>query len=76
MKLKWTVELSVDSTWIADGFDLTDERALHMLQNDLEFAWPGELAAKVITYPAPEKIAKLQGGSTEDVLKKRLDETI
>lgn len=62
MKLKWTVEFSVDETWVADGFNLTDERALEMLANDLAFADYNELGAKVISVPAPEEIRKVQGG--------------
>jgi hypothetical protein len=64
-KLKWTVEFSVDETWVADGFILTDERALDMLSHDLGWANIGtELRAKVIKAPDPEKIAKLQGYKT------------
>ena len=59
--LKWTVEFSVDSTWVADGFDLTDERAKEMLNNDLRYAYGHELKAKVTKYPSAEKVARLQG---------------
>ena len=61
MKLKWTVEFLVDETWVTDGFDLTDERALNMLAGDLQFAYPHELGARVISAPPPEEIRKLQG---------------
>ena len=61
--LKWTVEFSVDSTWVADGFDLTDERAKEMLNNDLKYAYGHELKAKVTKYPSAEKVARLQGFS-------------
>lgn len=61
-KLKWTVEFSVDESWVADGFILTDNRALDMLSHDLGWANIGtELGAKVIKGPDPAKIAKLQG---------------
>jgi hypothetical protein len=59
--LKWIVELSVDELWVADGFDLTDERAKEMLASDLSYAYGHEIEAKVIKAPAPNKIAKLQG---------------
>ena len=62
-KLKWTVEFSVDESWVADGFDLTDERALEMLNYDLGYAYTSELGAKVIKSPDKEKIARLQGYS-------------
>lgn len=59
---KWTVEFSVDASWVADGFDLTDERALDMLANDLSYADAGqELKAKVIKSPSAKAIRKEQG---------------
>ena len=74
MKLTWTVKFSVDSSWVEDGFDLTDERAFEMLQNDLSYATGRELRAKVISYPAALKVAKLQGYSNaNEVLKVRKD---
>ena len=62
-KLTWTVKLSVAESWVADGFDLTNERALSMLAHDLQFANIGtELSAKVIKAPNKKRIEKLQGG--------------
>jgi len=64
MMLKWVVEFYVHDTWVSDGFELDDERALDMLSNDLAYAIPGvELEAKVIKKPNPKVIAKLQGFS-------------
>ncbi len=72
-KLKWTIEIAVDETWIADGFDMTDERALDMLANDLKWANIGqELGAKVLTRPDDAKVAELQGyKSVEEYLARR-----
>ncbi|HWX14334.1 MAG TPA: hypothetical protein VNY06_05685 [Methylocella sp.] len=59
---KWTVEFEVAECWVADGFNLTDERALDMLSNDL--GWTDiqtELKARVVKAPEPERIAKAQG---------------
>ena len=61
MKLKWTVEFSVESSWVADGFDLTDERAKEMIASDLAYAFGHEVKAKVTKYPDALKVAKLQG---------------
>lgn len=58
---KWTVEFQVSDNWVADGFELTDERALEMLQNDLSYAYGYELKAKVISAPDQEAIRKVQG---------------
>ena len=72
MKLKWTVEFAVDSSWVADGFDLTDERAKEMLANDLRYAFGHELGAKVLKYPPAVKVARLQGyDSAEHIEKQR-----
>jgi len=62
-KFKWTVEFEVDECWVADGFNLTDERALAMLTADLCYANSEELKAKVIKSPDVERIAKVQGYS-------------
>lgn len=58
---KWTVEFSVAPTWVADGFEMTDERALEMLSNDLSSAYGYELGTKVIKAPSQERIRKEQG---------------
>lgn len=62
--LRWTVEFAVDSTWVADGFDLTDERAKEMLAQDLRYAYGHEMGAKVVKYPSAERVARLQGAYT------------
>lgn len=58
---KWTVEFEVAASWVADGFDLTDERAHDMISGDLTYAYGHELRAKVIKAPAPPSIRKEQG---------------
>lgn len=59
---KWTVEFEVDEIWVADGFELTEERALEMLAHDLGWADMGtELKAKVIKSPSPKAVRKAQG---------------
>jgi hypothetical protein len=59
---KWTVEFEVADTWVADGFILTDNRALAMLANDLGWAdMSFELRAKVILHPNLDEVAREQG---------------
>lgn len=65
MALKWTVEFTVADCWVADGFDLTDERAHAILSNDLCYAHSTELAAKVIDSPPKEIINDLQSGKID-----------
>jgi hypothetical protein len=63
---KWTIEIQVEQTWVADGFDLTDERALDMLAHELGWADIGtELKAKVLTAPARHLVLKVQGYDKE-----------
>lgn len=57
---KWTVEFTVDKTWVEDGFEMTDERAHAMIQEVLPYAYPSETKAKVIKAPSEEAIARAQ----------------
>ena len=57
---KWMVEFSVAETWVADGFNLTDARALEMLENDIQFAYPHELRARVVRAPKAADIGRVQ----------------
>ena len=61
MKLKYTAEFWVDESWVADGFDLTDERAKEMLNGTLPYAHGSELHARVTKAPKPETVARIQG---------------
>ena len=69
-RFKWTVEFEVDEQWVADGFDLTNERALDMLATDLRYAYGHELGATVIKSPDPLEIAKAQGYDTVEAMLK------
>lgn len=61
-KFKWIVEFEVDECWVADGFELTDERALDMLASDLRYANIGiELGAKVLQGPSIKDVRIAQG---------------
>lgn len=64
MKFKWTIEIEVDETWVADGFDATDDRMHDMLAHHLPYAYGHELGAKVLTRPPDEAVAKAQGYRT------------
>lgn len=59
--LKWTIEIAVHDSWVADGFDMDDERAKEMLNSNLPYAYGHELKAKVIKRPLKSVIKKLQG---------------
>lgn len=61
MKLKWKIEVEVDSTWVEDGFDITDDRINQLLQMALPYAHGSEVSGKVIEAPDKSVIRKLQG---------------
>jgi hypothetical protein len=61
-KFIWVVAIQVDESWVADGFDLDNERALDMLAGTLPYANIGtELRAQVKERPARKDIRKAQG---------------
>lgn len=60
-KFKWTVEFTVDKTWVEDGFNLTDEKATEMLNKVLAFAYSHEVKAKVLSAPTATAILRAQG---------------
>ena len=68
----WTVEFQVSRTWVEDGFDLTDERALDMLSEDLSYAnIERELKAKVLSAPDPHEVAQAMGYKDADDRKRK-----
>lgn len=58
---KWTVEIEVAEVWVADGFDLDDDRAQGMLERELGWAYSHELRSTVLSAPDPAEIRKAQG---------------
>lgn len=62
----WTVELQVHESWVADGFDLTDDRAHDMLAANVHgdnylYGTYNDLKAKVLKSPSVKSIRKVQG---------------
>lgn len=58
---KWTVEFEVNETWVADGFELTDERAKEMIEREVGYSYSHETRAKVVKAPTHAEIRKAQG---------------
>ncbi len=58
---KWIISIEVASIWVADGFDLDDERAQSILAHHLSYAHGTEIRARVLDAPPPEDIAQEQG---------------
>lgn len=57
----WTVQIEIDPKWVADGFDLDEDRLRDMLQNTLSCATSCEVGGKVLTAPDPKQIRAEQG---------------
>lgn len=63
---KWTVEIQVERSWVADGFELDNDRAHDMLASTLPHALGFELKAKVLTAPPLTEILHEQGYRAKD----------
>lgn len=62
----WIVRFDVAPEWVADGFNLSDERALTMLGRTLGMACMStELAARVLAAPSALRIVREQGYTKE-----------
>ncbi len=59
--MKWTVEIEVDDSWVADGYEVTPDRLAESVMRDIGYAYPNEVSVKVLKAPAPDKVAKVQG---------------
>jgi hypothetical protein len=66
-KFKWVVEFDVDESWVADGFDLTDERAKEMIERALPYSYASETNAKVLKAPSQRSIMEKQGYTEADI---------
>ncbi|MEK7706210.1 MAG: hypothetical protein AAB426_14715 [Myxococcota bacterium] len=70
---EWTVKIRVAATWVADGFDLTAERAHSMVAKDLGYARGDEIETEIVAAPPDRDIATEQGyAETADGLAKFL----
>ena len=58
---KWVVEFEVTETWVADGFNITNQKAMGMIEEALPFASGAEFKATVLKAPDPKLIRKTQG---------------
>lgn len=59
---RWTIEVWVDPTWVADGFDLKDNDRVHnMMAHTLPYAYGHEIGGMVLEGPDPKAVRKEQG---------------
>ena len=62
---KWTCEIQVNGTWVADGFELTQERLKEMIEREIGYANSCETKARILTSPDTARIRLCQGLETE-----------
>lgn len=60
-KFKWVVEFEVSENWVADGFEMTAERAKDMIESALPYSYPHETAVKIVAAPDKEAVKVAQG---------------
>lgn len=61
----WTVQITIDPVWVADGFNITNERAHDIIAHALPHANGHEFSAKVLSAPDPMQIKCEQGTAVE-----------
>jgi hypothetical protein len=70
-RFKWTIEIEVTETWVADGFDMrTPEDVKVLLERRLPHAYGHELGGKVISRPPDKEVATAQGYKTVEAYRK------
>lgn len=58
---KWTVEIRIDDSWIADGLVITEDNLKNCILESLAgYANQDEVQVKIIDSPPVEKIRELQ----------------
>lgn len=69
---KWTVEIEIVDTLVADGFDLTDAKITDIMARANPYAFGHEFKARVIARPADAEVAEEQGfKSVSEYLERR-----
>lgn len=58
---RWLVEIEIDETWVADGFDLTPLRMKEMLERALPDSTSAETRCRILSAPERQAIAVAQG---------------
>lgn len=59
--LKWTVEISVDDSWIVDGFVITADTMQAIILDHLRHATPDEVKVRVLDAPNNAEVERLLG---------------
>ena len=58
---EWTVKIRVNAVWVADGFNLTEDRLNSILGEHLDYARSTEYEGEIVKAPNADAIAREQG---------------
>jgi len=58
---RWVVEIRMDEKWVADGFDITDQRMCDTIMAVYPHISGTEVECQVISHPPDEEVAKEMG---------------
>ena len=67
MLLTWVVKISIDESWIVDGFEVTEENVKEAMQYCLPYAYDSEIKTKIMKRPDRKVIDKLQNGPIDEI---------
>ncbi len=68
-KYEWVVRIKVDPVWVADGFNLTDDRMQRIMEHAMPYAYSHEIECEVLESPTDESIAAEQGYKTVEAFR-------
>ncbi len=61
-QFKWIVEIEINETWVADGYEATAENVKQaILAHSLGYAYESEVNVKQISKPLKSEIDRVQG---------------
>ena len=62
MSYSWTVKITVDPLWVADGLNLDETNLKEAILSEIvPFAHPNEIEVEILNAPSPESIAEERG---------------
>ena len=63
MRFRWRIEIEIDEVWVADGFEVTEDRIHDMVVSAIGFARPDEVLVRILASPHPDEILQAQGAT-------------
>jgi len=60
-RFRWTIEIEMDESWVADGFDLGAWEPDVLAGRIMPYATEEEMTVRIVKAPSPASIRKAQG---------------